>query len=415
LIAVMSSDEMIPKERTVKAKNRRRLPLPRAFLLVAAVSLALSCAFFAAARGAGRGLYDQRAAEFWTRPVEKPAPTATITPEETETPAAGAADAALTDGGLKTSDMGYSQVSAFFGRGAGFNYISMMRLRQGLSDKYVADGITSPSPEARLWIDAASGTGTATVTGGKNGTASVSVTGILGDFFFFHPMKLLSGQYINPNEASKDYVMLDWNTAWRVFGGYEASGMRVEVGGIPCIVAGVFEKDEGDEAENRIYASFELLEKLTPMAELTSLDFVLSTPITGYGIQAIEGLVTAVPASERVVVENSRRFELASLWDTLGNIGEFTAKTNAVALPYWENAARSAQLGGAVFLLLGIVFAALPALTVVMLLVKLYRRRGLFFPWIVRTAKGITRTKRRAAEPVVPAPEEIDTATENQV
>jgi hypothetical protein len=390
----MKNDEMKTDDIKTGAR-KRRLPLPRAFLLAAAVSLALGAVFLAAASSAGSGLYDQRAAERWSRPAGKP--------EETPAPtdAAPVPTPAGADGTLKNSEMGYSQVSAFFARNSGLGYVDMMRLRQGLADKYTADGITPPEEDARLWIDAASGAGTATVTGGKSGTASVSVTGILGDFFFFHPAKLLSGQYINTNEASKDYVMLDWNTAWRVFGGYDAAGMRVEVGGIPCVVAGVFEKDEGDEAENRIYASFELLEKLSPGAELTALDFVLSAPITGYGTQAIEGLVASVPSAERVIVENSARFTRGNLLGTLGDPGAITAKTNAVALPYWENAARAAALRGAVFLLLAMIFAALPLITAVILLAKLYMRRGRFLPWAARTFKAARARAGGTAPPAL--------------
>lgn len=378
----------------------RRLPLPRVFLIVAAVSLALSSLFFALSAMSGQGLYDQRAAELWSG-AQKPKPEPTPTPEVTEDPLS-----AFPEEGLKSSEMGYSQVSVFFGRGAGLNYIGMMRLRQGLSDKYTADGISPPDPDARLWIDAASGTGSATVTNGTGSSAAVSVTGILGDFFFFHPTKLLSGQYINTNEASKDYIMMDWNTAWRVFGGADSSGMRVEVGGIPCIVAGVFEKDEGDAAENRIYVSFELLEKLNPAAELTALDFVLSAPISGYGIQAVESQVSSTSESERVIVENSVRFTRGNLLKTIGDFGAYIARRDAVALPYWENAARSAAMRGAVLLLISMIFAALPLITVIILLIKLYMVRGRFRPWIVRTFKAaMERRKTRR----------LDTAGENEV
>jgi hypothetical protein len=375
-------------------RKKLKLPLPRAFILVAAVSLALSAAFFALASYAGSGLYDQRAAEYWGGAAAKAKPSPTPTPEETETPdetaaiEATAASAAPL-GSLKASEMGYSQVSAFLAKGTRFGYESMMRLRQGLEEKYIADGIEAEKDGARLWIDAASGTGSAAVTGGKAGSSAVTVTGIMGDFFFFHPAKLVSGQYINTSEASKDYVMLDLNAAWRVFGGYDVAGMTVEVGGIPCVVAGVFEKPSGDEAESSIYASFELLEKISPAAELTALDFVLSTPISGYGIQAVEGLLTAVPAAERVLIENSLRFTRGSMLAMLGDLGTYVERKNAVALPYWENAAREEALRGAVFLLLSLVFAALPLIAVIILLAKLYRRRGLFLPWVIRKAKAI--------------------------
>ena len=50
-----------------------------------------------------------------------------------------------------------------------------------------------------------------------------------GQFFEFHPLRLLSGSYIAEGDLSPDRVLLDRELAWELFGGTELTGMSVEV------------------------------------------------------------------------------------------------------------------------------------------------------------------------------------------
>lgn len=53
---------------------------------------------------------------------------------------------------------------------------------------------TSENPSARLWVDAYSADGKITLVNGKN-TLDANAIGIGGDFFMFHPLKLITGAY----------------------------------------------------------------------------------------------------------------------------------------------------------------------------------------------------------------------------
>lgn len=53
---------------------------------------------------------------------------------------------------------------------------------------------TSENPSARLWVDAYSADGKITLVNGRN-TLDANAIGIGGDFFLFHPLKLITGSY----------------------------------------------------------------------------------------------------------------------------------------------------------------------------------------------------------------------------
>jgi hypothetical protein len=342
--------------------KKRKLPLPLACFIAAAVCAVLFVACLLVSRLSPRGLYDQRAAEYF----------------------------ASSAAGDEAAGMNYTQVSAFLARGTGYGYMQLMQFRDSILKKYEADGMSPSGEGAHLWLDAASGTAEGiTVKSESRSSANISATAIMGDFFFFHPTTLLTGQAINPDAVSKDVIMLDAQTAWDAFGSYNIVGARAEVNGVPCVVGGVFEKPEGDTSARRIYVSFEFLMNILPGAEMNTLEFVLPGPVSGYGLQIMyneadkTGLLASIPEESRVIVENSSRFNGSTLLKTLTHFGEFVSQTKAIALPYWENAARIATVTAAVYLLLAIVFAVFPCVLIIILIVKAYRRRGVLKPWFI--------------------------------
>ena len=360
-------------------KQKKRIWfLPKPLLISAAASLLLAIIFAVAVSLAGSRLYDQQAAQIWE-----------------------------TDG---EEAMKYAQLSVFLARDAGLNYDSLLRLQYDIDTQYIEDGIytKSESETARLWVSAASAEGTVSLSRGEN-SAMASVAAVIGDYFLFHPLQMMSGQYLNPQEASKDYVMLDWNTAWRIFGGYDVEGMQVEIAGYNCIVAGVFEKEEDDPSDNRIIMSFELYERINGAAELNVLEFILPNPVTGHGLQTVEkNLPTA--GENRVVVENSSRFKLGSLFNAITDFDETIAQSKSIALPYFENRARVAVFRGGVFLLLTAVFAILPLTCVMMTLVKIYRRRREF---LARIWKKIKRDNEETQDEIQDTDSGVISADDN--
>lgn len=349
-------------------KNKKWF-LPKPLVLAAAGSLVVAVVFFILTNTVSAKLYEQQAAKYWQ---------------------SGRGDA-----------MPYTQVSVFLARSSGFSYDSLMKLRYDIDEKYVEEGITSSSenPDARLWLDAASAEGNVTITRG-NGSVTAVATAVIGDYFRFHQPELMSGSYLNPEEASKDIVLLDWDTAWRLFGGYDIAGMQVEIGGYMCVVGGVFEKDKKDETENRIIMSYELYELTAGSPELSVLEFILPNPVSGYGLETVSKLV-GVSEENRVVVENSSRFKYKSLFEAVTDFGGTISQSKSIALPYFENRARVAEFNGGVFLLLSVVFAILPVIAAVAAGVKIYRNRSKYWA-------GIKNKLKRNNERISDELQEID-------
>jgi len=84
--------------------------------------------------------------------------------------------------------------------------------------------------------------------------ARFSVIAVGGNFFDFHPIRLLSGNYITPDDLMQDRVLLDEETAWLLFGGTELSGMSFKINGVPFVVAGVIQREQ-DFASEKAYSS----------------------------------------------------------------------------------------------------------------------------------------------------------------
>ncbi|MDE7308225.1 MAG: hypothetical protein K2N61_06095 [Lachnospiraceae bacterium] len=89
---------------------------------------------------------------------------------------------------------------------------------------------TSEEEDEIKWTDAYSGKGTLIV---MNGNTSVDGTAysVGNNFFLFHPLQLLSGGYINTKNVMKDYIFLDEEAAWRLFGSSDIAGMYAYING----------------------------------------------------------------------------------------------------------------------------------------------------------------------------------------
>ena len=361
--------------------KKRKLPLPLPCFIIAAVCVIAMVVCLVVSSLLPKTLLDQRAAEFFAASAPVPEPVQAGAEETTSEP------------------LRYSQVSAFLARGVGYNYSGFMTFRQSIAKKLESDGMIPASPTAHLWLDCASGEEhNMRLEGPARSNSSITATAIIGNFFYFHPTTILRGSIIDPDGAAKDVIMVDDQTAWDVFGGLDIVGQTAKLNGEPCIIGGVFKKEENDTIKNRIYVSFELLAKVVRAPELTVLEFVLPGPVTGYGLQVIynesdnTGLLASLNSEDRIIVENSARFESSTLLKTLKDYDSLVMQTREIALPYWENSARLMTVRAAIYLIIAIVLAVFPAVVVVILLVKLFRQRGLFKPWAIERFKTVRKS-----------------------
>jgi len=294
------------------------------------------------------------------------------------------------------SEERFAQVSAFIPATVGFNMYDILDLRSSIDDALREISLEA-TPERRLYADAWSAEGEfdiATPTG-RAFPVTANAIGVGGDFFLFHPLRLIDGSYITPNDFARDRVILDEELAWSLFGGVELTGLDVFINDVMFVVGGVVSRED-DFANRRAYTagpgffmSFEALVALTESdspedgypfessmasirnsvsASITTYKIVMPDPISGFAWYTIAGNI----GNESVhVVENSARFSLENSFRHIGAFGERSIRSEAISFPYWENAARFTEDWLALLLVLALVFIAFPFVCAVFYTVKL--------------------------------------------
>lgn len=170
----------------------------------------------------------------------------------------------------------YEQVSVFYPSPAQVKEDTIRELEYNIEQELIHQKLiskksrmgTDEAAGRRTWLGAYSGLGTCSLQS-KNAQAQASAIGVGGDFFFFHPLQLISGAYFSASSLMQDQILIDENTAWRLFGSNDVIGQQVLIGGAPHYVAGVFSRESGffassaDTASNLIFLSYKSLLQFT--------------------------------------------------------------------------------------------------------------------------------------------------------
>lgn len=292
-------------------------------------------------------------------------------------------------GSLDTQDMAArwaakgnaSQISCFFSREADVTADSIISFEHALDKALEEASIVSESENAnaRLWADAYSATGKVTIQSTR-ASMEVQAVGIGGDFFLFHPLKLLSGSYFSGNDVMKDYVILDEDAAWQLFGSNDIAGQIITIRGIPHIVAGVIEREEGRLAKaaglnsSVAYVSYETLSRYGTDYGLNTYEIVMPNPVSGYAKKYVAEHI-GVAENEVEIVENSTRYSLPSLFKMLMQFGTRSMNGKAIIYPYWENIARGNEDILGLLLVLAVLLFLYPAVLLLIVLIRAWKRR----------------------------------------
>lgn len=280
-----------------------------------------------------------------------------------------------------SSELRFAQIACYFPTGEGKSEEDITTLRQNLDAKLVEQSLEA-SEGGTLSIDTYYTRAKVTVTS-DHASTQVNAFAVGGDFFYFHPLTLRSGAYIAQRDLMDDLVVLDEVLAWRLFGGVELAGLPLTINGKPFVVAGVvameddFATSRAQTEEGMMFFSYSALERLESEAEISAYEIVMPDPISNYARSTMEELLSTETG---IIVENSGRFSLSRLIELIGAFGTRSMRTGAVAFPYWENALRLAEDYAALLLVLIVLTALCPALSLVVLLV----RRGIALDRFVR-------------------------------
>ena len=324
--------------------ERERKPLPRkrlVFLIINAVLLLAALVCFAAALLLPRRLSSQQAAMRWQG----------------------------------ESGERFSQVSCYIPVDEKITLDQAYRFRSDAMTRLSGASLELDG-ELRLYVDAWCTTGKLkAVTALGNTDAAVIAVG--GDFFQFHPLRLLSGSYIAEGDLMQDRVLLDEDLAWLLFGGTDLEGMTIDLNGNPFLVAGVVER-ERDFASRKaytagmgLYMSYDAYAAMTEGAGINCYELVMAEPVKGFAVNLVR---EKFPIGHGEILENSTRFTVGRLLGLIGKFGSRSMQTLGVVYPYWENAARCVEDWCSMLLTLGMLLVALPLATAVLYLVRLLAR-----------------------------------------
>ena len=278
------------------------------------------------------------------------------------------------------SELRFEQLSCFMSERDTLGVESIYQFRAKLTEKLTTASIEAPE-NGSLFNDAWSSFGSVAVYG-DHGNAECSVIAVGGDYFAFHPLRLLSGSYISEDDLMGDRVLLDRELAWRLFGGTDLQGMTVTINNLPYMVAGVVEREQDFASEKadgevaRMYMSYSAYNTLTGGEEaagapIECYEIVMPQPVEGFAEDILKNEF-AIGSGE--IINNSGRFTFGEILGIIKQFGTRSMHTTSVIYPYWENAARCLGDWCALFMLLGIIFGAGPlACAFVVLMILLIR------------------------------------------
>jgi len=263
----------------------------------------------------------------------------------------------------------FAQLSAFFPESFNFNEESIYNMHLALDQDLRAASLES-TPGRRLYTDAWSATTEVTVTSEfESNPVTAKAIAVGGDFFLFHPLYLRDGSYLSRDDLMKDRVLIDEALAWRLFGATRLAGFEVRINDKIFIIAGVISRDsdfaslKAHPDEFGLFMDFEALMTMTEgEAEISTYELVMPDPISSFAYNSFSKIIS----DERVhIIENSARFSLMNSFSLLGSFGQHSIRSDNVALPYWENAARIVEDWLALLLVLSIIFIVFPIICAV--------------------------------------------------
>lgn len=296
-----------------------------------------------------------------------------------------------------------AQVSCFFAEDIAVDEMQLVNFEKQLEKQLLevlSQEDTPKRADQRLFIDAYSSEGTITVVSEKGTLKDVNAVGIGGDFFWFHPLQLISGQYFSGADLMQDSVIIDEEAAWQLFGSNDIAGKSVMIGDVPHYISGVVKRQEGKFAESAgledtvVYVSCETLEAYGETSGISCYEVVAPNPVKNFVYTAVKEKM-GIKETDMLVVENSSRYSVESMIPVLLDFGSRSMQKRAIPFPYWENIARGYEDVRALVLILQSILLLIPTVIIAV---------GLWIKWKNRTWtaadvwKGFTAGMERCVE-----------------
>jgi hypothetical protein len=273
------------------------------------------------------------------------------------------------------SELRYIQVEAFLPADEGKTETEIFSFRETLDQKMVDNSLESEG-EGSLYADAYSAFDQQTVSSSRT-SAQLDVIGVGGEFFLFHPMELLSGSYFAEDDFMKDGIVLDETAAWKLFGGYELTGMTVTIGNQSYVIMGVVAREDDKftqeflEDNGTVFMPFSALQKHNESALITCYEVAMPNPVKGFAVNLLQENFI----SERgEALEITDRYSVERMFSIYRQFGQRSIQEVPLSYPYWENAQRMAEDHAALYLLMAILLILFPFGTTAFYGIRFLRR-----------------------------------------
>ncbi|MBR5817853.1 MAG: ABC transporter permease, partial [Clostridia bacterium] len=233
----------------------------------------------------------------------------------------------------------YTIVRVF--RDGGFSPSYISNIRYALDEGSVGD----TDDGKRLWCDASSYFTSTSVSGEDGRSVQCNAIVTEGDFFLFHELEFLDGWCYSEDDLNLDRVVIDRRLAFSLFGSASCEGMKLNIGGETCFVAGVVEYEDS-EAKKMALGDMPLIYIPSNIAELAipsdrNYDYyevMMQNSTSGYARSVVEKACEGA-----IVVDATERFSILGILSVIKAFPTRSYMTSGVVLPYWENEDRGVE------------------------------------------------------------------------
>jgi len=260
------------------------------------------------------------------------------------------------------SEMGFAQVSCYLSETEPLTVEGIYGLRSAWDQALLNASLEQPA-NGSLYTDAYSSMGELTLKNGQN-SVTVQAIGVGGDFFFFHPLQLRSGSYLSPNDLMQDRIVLDEDTAWKLFGSCDIAGQEVTINSVPYLVAGVVRHMQdkptmlAEQGKPFIFVDHSVIAE---QSNITCYELAMADPIEDFVLTAVQAQFEGIPCH---IVENSSRYGVENIAGLRLSYKDNIMVFYGIAFPSWENAARYTEATLSQLLPFMLLAALLPFATV---------------------------------------------------
>lgn len=292
---------------------------------------------------------------------------------------------------------GYSQISMFFNQDTAIDIQTLQSLEHQITDNLAQESITvtSQNPSARLLTSCYFSEGQISLEA-QYGKSQLSAYGVGGDFFDFHELKLISGDYFSKDDMNMDYCLLDELAAWKLFGSTDIDGQVVYMGDTPLIVKGVVDMPKGKLATAAgvkdcvCFIPYEFMDEHIGVSSITAYEIVMPSPVPGYASDKLSKNI-GIAEENMFIVENTTRFSVIDLAKHFKTIGYSSIRTKAISFCWWENIARVYEDRLSILTIIYLVFAVYAVLTIIVLIVIfIIQNKDNFKAFVLRQFEKIT-------------------------